>query len=376
MSGIHFQIDVWMVGVVVIAALCLYFLYKRNEEFEEPSINFPDAKHLPKQSGRPAFAQLSAHLLWSALILFMIAFINPTFYFDKEAAVNDEIPKEPPKEGIAIYLVLDQSGSMREKVFYTHAKGEILTPKIDLVRELTKRFIEGDSQLHLSGRPNDMIGLIYFARSAQVISPLTLDHAALLSKLEMFDAVPDREMDGTSIGYGIFKAANLMAATSRYGGDLAQNNITPYTIKSRVMIVITDGLQDPNPLDKGKRLRNMDIPEAAAYAKKEGIKLYIVNVEPKLADEKYAPHRHIMQRAAESTGGKFYMVDQDTPLENIYMAIDQLEKSLLPPQPAYRLNEHPEMYIRMNLYPYFIALGMCCLFLSLILDAAILRKVP
>lgn len=364
------EIDPWATLAAIVATLLFYFLAKWKKNFAHPALYFSDIKSLGLETNlwRPSLPRQLALL---SLASFLLAFMDPHLFIDRK----DNRPQElsHPAQGLAIYLVLDQSGSMAEDVLT--ARG--IVKKVDLLKLVTRQFIEGDPQTGLSGRPSDLIGLIAFARGAHVLSPLTLDHDAILSQLSKFAPIGDTDQDGTSIGYAIFKTASMIAATKHYAQELIEKGEPAYTIKNTVMILITDGMQDPNPLDKGKRLRNMDIPEAAAYAKEQGIRLYIVNVEPKMAMEEYEPNRHIMQRAAELTGGKFFMVDHQTHLEKIYRDIDALEKSTLPENQAIlNKNQRPDLYRRLSFYPYLIALGLLSLLFSIILDTTILRRIP
>lgn len=369
-----FEIDMRALLATVMMGFLLYFLWKWRKGFVEPHLYFSDVKALEGMSGWNRWPKLSRDLVWVSLFSFTFAFLDPHLLIDRHADNPSDDPfLKSPTEGIAIYLVLDQSGSMSEEVAFQRQS----IKKVDLLKQVTKEFIGGDPKNGLKGRPNDMIGLIAFARGAHVLSPLTLDHAAVLSELSTFAPIGQREQDGTSIGYAIFKTANMIAATKHYAQELIEKGEPAYTIKSTVMILITDGMQDPNPLDKGKRLRNMDIPEAAAYTKEQGIRLYIVNVEPKLGIEEYAPYRHIMQRAAELTGGKFFMVDSTTNLEGIYRDIDTLEKSNLPDNQTVLNKDHrPDLYRRFSFYPFFIAVGLITLLASILLKTVLARRVP
>ena len=377
MSRVYFDLDIKALLIIIAVAVLFYFVRRRNGNLVAPYIFFSSVKSFPKLMGRARWVNISPALLYVSLFFFACAFVNPRFLVDREQ-LPQNIGGKIPTEGIAIYLILDQSGSMTEEV--STASGKSIK-KIDLLREVTREFITGDPSQGLKGRPNDMIGLVVFARAAHVFAPLTLDHASVLQELSRFAPIPEkdqREQDGTSLGYAIFKTANMIAATKKYAQELIQKGEPAYTIKNSVMILITDGMQDPNPLDKGKRLRNMDVPEAAAYAKEQGIRLYIVNVEPKLATEKFTPSRHIMQRAAAMTGGKFFMVDNTANLEEIYKNIDQLEKSTLPQEVQSSLQKdlRPDLYRRISLYPYFVFAGLLALFASLLLDMTVLRRVP
>lgn len=364
------EIDPRATLVVLISILLFYYLAKRKQSFYLPALYFSDIKPLEIQTEQ-GLIELPKQLGLLSLASFLLAFIDPHLLIDRQETSPSEFSH--PTQGLAIYLVLDQSGSMAEEVI----TGKGTMKKVDLLKLVTKQFIEGDAKTGLPGRPNDLIGLIAFARGARVLAPLTLDHAAVLSQLSSFAPIGDPDQDGTSIGYAIFKTASMIAATKHYAQELIEKGEPAYTIKNTVMILITDGMQDPNPLDKGKRLRNMDIPEAAAYAKEQGIRLYIVNVEPKLAMDEFEANRHIMQRAAELTGGKFFMVDYQTNLENIYRDIDSLEKSNLPEnQIAMNKELRPDLYRRLSFYPYLVAFGLVCLFFSIVLDSTLLRRIP
>jgi Ca-activated chloride channel homolog len=370
--AMDFAIDSKALVLSLAAGVLFYFLRLWESDFAVPRLYFSNIQAFEGSSIKSRSASLPKILISLALLAFFLAFLNPRLFFNKPAGSPDN-PQRSPTEGIAIYLVLDQSGSMKETVFTP--QGSIR--KVDLLKQVTKKFIEGDPQTGLKGRPNDLIGLIEFARAARVLSPLTLDHAALISELGRFAPVPEMDQDGTSIGYAIYKTASMIAATKHYAEELSGKGEPAYTIKNTILILITDGMQDPNPLDKGKRLRNMDVPEAAAYAKEQGVRLYFVNVEPKLATEEFAPYRHIMQRAAELTGGKFYMVDGTTNLEGIYRDIDALEKSSLPEPPqVLSKDQRPDLYHRVPFYPYLVGLGLFFLFAGLLLDATFLRRVP
>lgn len=307
-----------------------------------------------KQTKKESLQPLTCYLLITTFFIWMLALLDPHF-----AELSTKQNRFLPTQGVALYLILDQSGSMGQSV------GDKAIRKMDLMKKITTQFIQE--------RPGDLIGLVTFARGAEVLAPLTWDRDALLDELQKLDLVADREQDGTAIGYAIFKTANLISATRHFAEEQNVSGKKPYDIKSAVMVLVTDGFQDPNPLDKGKRLRNLDVDEAAAYAKKENIKLYIVNVEPSLATEKFAPHRRLMQRSAELTGGKFFFVDKGHTLEDIYAEINQLEKSEVPFQDS---SIKPVYQRTFSLYPYLIVIGLLCLFSSFLLKTTWLRKIP
>lgn len=375
---IFFEIDSIAFGIALAFMLALFFAWKWQRTSRDPQLFFSDLADLNRvpPNWRVRFAALPRRFELSALALFLLAFIDPHL----QIAKSNQFPSDQhiSSEGVAIYLVLDQSGSMKDKTTALIDGKTVILSKIDLLKEKTAQFIKGNPQLEQKGRPNDLIGLIAFARSAKVISPLTLDHAYILKQLAKLNVVQDRNQDGTGIGYAIFKTANLIAATRFYSQELSKAGNVDYNIKSAVMIVVTDGLQDPNPLDKGNRLRHIGLKEAAEYAKEKNIRVYIINIEPRFETEEFAPHRRLMQQVAELTGGKFYLKSSDN-LPQIYAEIDALEKSTLPDtgdKQEIPKDKQPSLYRRVSFYPYLIALGMILLFMSIAMDATLFKRVP
>jgi Ca-activated chloride channel homolog len=359
----------------------LALFWQKTKNHPPPAIpfsNFHPLEHF-NRGIKAKLAKLPRFLRYGAFFLFLLAFTDPHFFFPRHSENHPNAPQQI-SEGIAIYFILDESGSMADKVDVTLPDGTSeQIPKIELLKKLTTHFILGDPQWGMKGRPNDLIGLMAFARGAQVLSPLTLDHASLLPILSKIHIVQANQQEGTAIGYAIFKTANLITATRNFAQESAKQGVKPpYEIKSAIMILVTDGFQDPNPLDAGKRLRNLSIPEAAEYAKTQDIRLYAINIDPEFAEkEEYEPHRNQFQRAAESTGGRLYLVTRSQTFADIYKQIDQLEKSrFTPPASLLSKDQLPQLYARVSWYPYLILLGLLLLFSALFLRTTYLRSGP
>lgn len=365
----HITID-WTAFFVLTAALALfYFLFKRRFfDFPKPSIAFSNLEALLEtDSWRTRYINLPRRLYQGAIALFLLAILDPHFVAKQGRVIaeNQNARTAIPTEGIAIYLVLDQSGSMAQKVSIINADGNRQSlPKIDLLKQVTAPFI-----LH---RPNDLIGMIAFARVPKVLVPLTLDQQTLIRQLQRLQVVQNQDEDGTAMGYAIFKAANLIAATRHYAQELNQTGTsTQYEIKSAIIVVVTDGLQDPSALDRGNKLRTMELDDAAEYAKEQNVRVYIINIDPSFSAEEYAPHRRQMEAITHLTGGQFYLTDDNRGLKEIYASINALEKGKIP-QTAPPLAE-----IRtFSFYPWLIAAGLFLFFAALLLKAFIFRSIP
>lgn len=368
----HFEIDPLAVGILL-GCLLLIGLLKRTLFFNgaSPSFAFSRLDDLKHPNWRSQLAAYPRKLHFAALLLLMAAFIDPHFLWLKSPLTHQKQRPihELPTEGIAIYLALDISGSMAEPVQAVDDNGATQSiPKIDLLKRVTKQFIYD--------HPSDLIGIAAFARVPRILVPLTLDQEALLKALNHVQVVKNPQDDGTAMGYAIFKTTNLIAATRHFANDLRQGGSPPYTIKSAIIIVVTDGFQDPSRLDYGNRLRTLELDDAAAYAKSQGIRLYVVNIDPVLGSAQYAPQRRQLQAITSLTGGKFYLVDDTHDLQNIYADIGHLEKGTITRQASLQGQNAQLAYTRFSLYPFLIVLALCCLAASLIMESAILRKVP
>lgn len=355
-------------------------MWKWGNRFQTPHLKFSSLSPFLESPGnfREVYANIPKQLVFFSLIACGIAFLDPHYFVKKDPQLKTDDSIQPvhiPSEGVAIYLVLDQSGSMA---------GELKTrrgtmTKMDLLKKVSKEFVAGDKQIGLSGRSQDMLGLLTFARGAQVLAPLTLDHQSIIDRLNTLSYISDLNLDGTAIGYAIYKTANLIAATRHYAQELEGEGKPAYTIKSSIMIVVTDGLQAPSPLDKDKELRNVELLDAAKFAKKQGIKVYIINVEPRIASQEFSAHRSLMKKVAELTGGKFYLVEERIDLATIYSEIDKLEKSALPVETHYMTPPKsmlPQLYRRVSFYPYLIAAAMFAVFAAVFLETVVFRRVP
>lgn len=343
-------IDLYALLILAAALLLLYFLSKRwkkqNEAFEFSRVRA--LKRLP-ETARLRLLWLEPFCYFAGLTALALGFLDPHSWksADKRA--------RPPLEGRAIYLVVDQSGSMGQT-------SELLETKDGLVKQTKLQNLQRLMLPFIDRHADDLIGLVAFSRGAQVLSPLTADHESLKQKLEKMQVVTDPAQNGTAIGYALYKTVSLIASTKGEG--------SVYQIRDPVIIIVTDGLQDPNPQDFKNPYRTIGMEEAAHFAKENGVRVYMINLEPKLLEENFKPNLREMQRAMELAQGKIVFATTPDALGPSLREIEQLEKSTIA---SHRYSPQQQ---KISFAPFFIIVGLVLLIASWIFSETYLRRIP
>jgi Ca-activated chloride channel family protein len=348
-------------AILVAASTSLYLLYTFSPRFLIPSMALPTIESFSFTGKKSLFLSVFKKLHIFAFVCLAIAFIDPRVLLS--SAVQKPISVSIPKEGLAIYLLVDQSGSMGEPIVISGANQRATSIlKINFLKEIASKIV--------STHPNDIMGLVSFARIPKVVVPLTLDHSMLLHQLEQIKVINQPENDGTAIGYAIFKTIHLIEAT-RHFSEKNQEEGSIYQIKDAAIIVITDGFQDPNRLDQGNRLRTIELEEASAYAKTQNIHLYMIAIDPIFSSSQYLPHLRQLHAITNATNGKFLLVTDLEQLHELSTQLNKLQKTIFK-QPSSEV----EIQKTYALYPFFILLGLCSLGSFLLIESFIFKQVP
>jgi Ca-activated chloride channel family protein len=252
---------------------------------------------------------------------------------------------EVTANGIDIVLGLDVSGSMQALDFLIDNQR---VNRIEVVKSVVGKFIDE--------RPNDRIGLIAFAGSPYLVSPITLDHDWLQQNLERVTI--GGVDDGTAIGSAIAASVNRLRTTPA---------------KSKVVILLTDGMNNTGKIS----------PLAAAEAARAlGVKIYTIGVgvrgkAPVPVRDEAGNMRLVMaevdvdektlQTVADQTGGKFYRATDTDSLKKIYEQINRLETSA---QTVQKFEHYDE------LYPWALVPALGILGLGFILQQTRYRRLP
>ena len=263
-----------------------------------------------------------------------------------------------PKEGIAIELVVDISSSMDISMPFKNTTMSRM--------EVTKQVVEQFA----SERPNDLIGLITFARYADTVCPLTLSHDSLLYYIQSLEIESRPHEDGTAFGdAATLAAARLKTAEERY--ESIEGDDSGYKIKSKVIILLTDGNNNCG--------RHLPM-EGAALAEHWGIRLHTIAITdppemktietpegPVQIEEEPLVQERILRKMAETTGGIYRRVTDEASLSDVYAEINTMETSEIESQ---RYNTFTDIF-----QPFALA-GLALLIVHAGLTTTWLRRIP
>ncbi len=292
------------------------------------------------RSLRTRLASLPAGLLAFAVLALAVALAGPR---------TGDATSKVHKEGIAIAMVVDRSGSMQARDF---VEGDASANRLDVVKKVFRDFVQKPD------RRDDLIGLVTFARYADGACPLTSDHGNLLSILEQQEIVSEREEDGTAVGEGL---------------ALAVERLRHQEVRSKVAIVLTDGVNNAG---------NITPLQAAELAEQYGIKVYTIGagrtgwapVPVRLPGGAVALRRAFVEmdedtlrEIAERTGARYFHATDADALEQVIDEIDHLERSEIVEVRYLEYEPH---------YAGFVVAALALMLASSLLSGTWLRRLP
>jgi len=314
LEGFEFQFP-WVLLLLLLLPLLAWWCGRRGPL---PTLPVPSLRGV-QQLGRVP-RRHSGALRWFTLLLPLALFI---LALARPRVPRGDVPD--PSKGIDIMLTLDFSRSMAETDF------RLKTRRVSRHEALVS--VTGD---FVKGRPTDRIGIVCFARTPWLVSPLTLDHTWAMASLRESELAT-----GTGIGWAIAAATTFL----KHDSD-----------RSKVIILITDGDNSagPKPL------------EIAPLAVKEKIKVYTILIGPEMVTPSMAAN-HELNKVARLTGGQFFQAQDAHALKNIFGAIEKLEKRDLVQKRFVSWRE---------LYPWFLWAGVALWLGPLLVREIVWRRIP
>jgi len=312
-------------------ALIYWYVTQHNKR--HASMKMSSAYAFTVKSWKNRFRHLPFILRMLALCALIVALARPQ-------QRNDQSRTEG--EGIDIVLCMDVSGSMNYP--------DMNPNRMEVAKQVAEEFVRN--------RPVDRIGLVIFSGESFTQCPITTDRNTLINQIRALDSRRYLK-DGTVIGEGLATATDRLSKSQS---------------KSKVIILITDGKEDPSDT------RLIDPLTALEIAKAQHVKVYTIGMGARAANIEENPGKpqsrnpaidfideELLNRIATETGGKYFRARDKEGLQLIYGQIDKLERSKIEITSYKRFKE---------LYLPFVLAALGLVLLELILRFTVFRKFP
>jgi len=268
-----------------------------------------------------------------ALLLAVLALSRP---------LRGSVEFESEMEGVDIALLLDRSSSME-------ARADASAPRrFDIAKRVLGNFARRRMTDTVGAADN--VALFAFAGYTDLVCPFTLDADSLSGLLDALDVETRAQMDGTGIGVAIARAVDVLRELDS---------------DSRIIVLLTDGEETINLIHP---------VHAGRLAAEEGIKVYTIFVGPKVAWRRTVFGRRKqeldtsdLETIAEITDARFFHAEDETQLEEVYTAIESLER---------REREETRYAQHFDLYPLLLLPAFLLYILSWLSVCTWARRLP
>ena len=242
----------------------------------------------------------------------------------------DVTSKSKTTKGIDIVMAIDVSSSM--------LANDLGPNRLEALKKVASTFVQD--------RINDRIGLVVYAGESYTRTPVTSDKTIILQSLKTIEYDDSIIADGTGIGVGLATAIN---------------RIKDSKAKSRIIILLTDGVNNSGTIDPRT---------ASEIAKEYGIKVYTIGIGtngqamfpvakdangklvfrmmPVEIDEK------LMKEIAKATDAKYFRATSNKKLQAIYNEINKLETTEIQEKKFYNYDEKYKPFVLIA----FVLLGV------------------
>lgn len=242
----------------------------------------------------------------------------------------DVTSKSKTTKGIDIVMAIDVSSSM--------LANDLKPNRLEALKKVASTFVQD--------RVNDRIGLVVYAGESYTRTPVTSDKAIILQSLKTVEYDDSIIADGTGIGVGLATAIN---------------RIKDSKAKSRIIILLTDGVNNSGTIDPRT---------AAEIAKEYDIKVYTIGIGTngqamfpvaKDANGKLVFRRMpveidegLMKEIAKATDAKYFRATSNKKLQAIYDEINKLETTEIDEKKFYNYDEKYKPFVLIA----FVLLGV------------------
>lgn len=318
----------WLLILIPIVAIWHFLMRKKDTA----TLTIPSIKGFEKTSFLSKFKVFLYVLRLFSLAAIIVALARP-----RNVSVSK---KTKSNKGIDIVMAIDVSASMLAK--------DLKPNRLEALKKVAVEFIDR--------RPNDRIGIVVYAGESFTQTPITSDKGIV--KRTISELKWGQLEGGTAIGMGLGSAVNRLKES---------------TAKSKVIILLTDGVNNSG---------NIDPRTATELAKELGIKTYTIGIgtngmadfpwskDPRTGRLQYRKQQveideDLLKEIASETEGKYFRATDNASLKEIYAEIDTLEKTKI---------EEFKYYNYQEKYRFFVFLGIGFLLLEFILKNTLFKS--
>ena len=309
----------WLFLVLPIAIAWLF--YKRNQL----SATIKMSSLEPFKQNRTFLAKAKPFLY----VLRILALSSIIIALARPRSV-DVTSKSKTTKGIDIVMAIDVSSSM--------LANDLKPNRLEALKKVASTFVQD--------RINDRIGLVVYAGESYTRTPVTSDKTIILQSLKTIEYDDSIIADGTGIGVGLATAIN---------------RIKDSKAKSRIIILLTDGVNNSGTIDPRT---------ASEIAKEYGIKVYTIGIGTngqamfpvaKDANGKLVFRNmpveideSLMKEIAKATDAKYFRATSNKKLQAIYDEINKLDTTEIDEKKFYNYDEKYKPFVLIA----FVLLGV------------------
>ena len=308
----------WLLVLIPLLAIWHFFMRKKDAAI----LTMPSIKGFKIETSILSKLKPILYLLrLLALATIIVALARP-----RNVSVSK---KTKTNKGIDIVMAIDVSASMLAR--------DLKPNRLEALKKVAINFVDR--------RPNDRIGIVVYAGESFTQTPITSDKGIV--KRTISELKWGQLEGGTAIGMGLGSAVNRLKES---------------TAKSKVIILLTDGVNNSG---------NIDPRTATELAKELNIKTYTIGIgtngmadfpwskDPRTGKLNFRKQQveideALLKDIAKATDGKYFRATNNTKLKAIYDEIDKLEKTKVEEFKYYNYEEKYRFFV-------FLVLGFLVL---------------
>ena len=302
----------WFLIVIPFLAIWYFFMRKKDAAI----LTMPSIKGFKTTSILSKLKPILYLLRLLAIATIIIALARP-----RNVSVSK---KTKSNRGIDIVMAIDVSASMLAR--------DLKPNRLEALKKVAINFVDR--------RPNDRIGIVVYAGESFTQTPITSDKGIV--KRTISELKWGQLEGGTAIGMGLGSAVNRLKES---------------TAKSKIIILLTDGVNNSG---------NIDPRTATELAKELEIKTYTIGIgtngmadfpwskDPRTGKLQFRKQQveideALLKEIASETAGKYFRATDNTSLKEIYDEIDSLEKTKIEEFKYYNYQEKYRIFVFFSL---------------------------